>query len=746
MSRRNKNVGRIPLVANFTPAIVFAALGIAALIVVVLLWSDREVDRIARERDRAIVALVLEQSVERVAHAQESSTVWDAAVLQIRKRPLNVNWVDINLGTWFYQYAAFDEVYILSPSDQPIYAMRDGKRTIPETYIAVEDIADPLAATLRRTEAATGSRSNPGMLSPGSADFAVLRGRPAIISAKPIVSDSGTIKQQPGHEAVHISIVFLDDNFFARIGSQYGLAKARYQIAPSSQPNEASVALSTRGGHTIGYLVWEPFAPGSQVTTVVGPVLVLVLLLSTIVIYMLASRLARRTADLEESRAQAQHQAMHDGLTGLGNRAMFELRFEEALHRSRRRKSLLALLYIDLDRFKQVNDTLGHPAGDALIRQVARRLVAEVRGYDIVARLGGDEFAILINEPEDHDAIDHICSRIVSQLQRPFNVSGSHAYIGASIGVAIAPEHGLDRTELTRKADIALYRAKAGGRSRYVLFDPSMDEAVRARETTDRELRKALADCDAQLRVHYQPVFSTRTCKMTGVEALLRWEHPENGLVTPDAFIRAAEESGLIEVLGPWVMRRAALDARAWPDLRVAVNVSPVQVRDRKFVETVRAILAETGLEPRRLEVEITETALMEASSEVATSLRELRALGVACALDDFGTGYSSLSHIRDIAVDRIKIDRSFVQAVSTVPGAALVEAIVALASANGLHLTAEGVENHEQHTFLRSVGCHEVQGYLLARPMPAEQITAMLNEASKNAARVVDGSTPHLS
>jgi diguanylate cyclase (GGDEF)-like protein len=729
-------------VAIFTPVIVLAALVIAALIVGVLLWSDREVDRIARQRDRSIVALVLQQTVERIAHAQESSTVWDAAVLKLRRPPLDMAWVDINLGTWFHDYAGFDEVYILSGTGQPWYAMRDGKRVVPETYIAVEDVADPLVAKLRRSR--TNQRStgiDMAMLTPGQADFAVLRGRPAVVSAKPVVSDSGKLEQKRGTEAVHVAIVFLDQDFFTRLGNQYGLAGAHYQIAPSPNSREASVALQTNGGRTIGYLVWEPFAPGSQVTKFVGPVLVLVLILSTAVIYLLANRLARRTLDLEESRLQAEYQAMHDGLTGLGNRAMFELRFDEALARTQRNKRLLALLYIDLDRFKQVNDALGHPAGDQLIRQVALRLVEEVRSYDLVARLSGDEFAVLISEPEDLAAIELICSRIVAQLEKPFDVSGSQAFIGASIGVAIAPDHGLDRTELMRKADIALYRAKAEGRSRFVLFVPSMDDAVRARETTDRDLRKALADCDQQLRLHYQPIFSTESGMMTGVEALLRWEHPENGLVTPDAFIRAAEESGLIEVLGEWVLRRAARDACA--GLRVAVNVSPIQVRGRKFAETVEAILAETGLEPTRLEVEITETALMEASSEVTLSIRALRKLGVACALDDFGTGYSSLSHIRDLAVDRIKIDRTFVQAVRTAPGAALVEAIVGLASANGLCLTAEGVEDPDQYAFLSRVGCHEVQGYLLARPMCAEKISALLINPPNILALSRDGISP---
>ncbi|MPS70934.1 MAG: EAL domain-containing protein [Novosphingobium sp.] len=714
--------------ARFAPHIVVAALFIVMLIVGFLIWSGREIDRIASERDRSIVSLVLAQSIERVGHAQESSTVWDDALREARRRPIDQDWMDLNLGIWFDQYAGFNEVYVLSPESVPIYAMRGGKRKVPETYIAIEDVADPLVMRLRRTRGSgkVGVGGVP-MISPGASDLAILRGRPAIVSAKPILSDSGSIVQKPGSEPVHIGVVYLDNDFFARLGSNYGLAQARYEISPSRAWGEASVPLRSRDGDVIGYFVWHPFAPGSEVTRSVGPVVLLVLLLSAVVIYLLAGRLASRTLDLEESRSEARHQALHDALTGLANRAMFEGRLDAALSRCRREGGLVGLLYIDLDRFKQVNDSLGHPAGDALIRQVARRLTSEVRGYDMVARLGGDEFAVLVVEPESREAIGQICERIVAEIERPFDVAGAQAFIGASIGVAVAPDHGTDRTELTRRADIALYKAKMEGRSRFTFFEASMDEVVRLRETTNRELRQALLDCDEQLKVFYQPVYSTVSGRMVAVEALLRWNHPVNGLVNPAGFIQQAEESGLIEVLGGWVLRKAVDDAMAWPDLRISVNVSPVQMRSRAFVDNVRAVLNETGLDPRRLELELTETALMSASEEVSASLKALRRIGVACALDDFGTGYSSLSHIRDIAVDRIKIDRSFVHAVNTGPGAALVEAIVNVARANGLNLTAEGVETEAQLSHLRSLGCHEVQGYLLSRPVPYGDITRLL-------------------
>lgn len=729
-SRLALSENRQRMVGRFTAPIVAAALCLLALMLGLLEWSGHEVDRIARDRDRAIVSLVMAQSMERVAHAQEATTVWDEAVRQLRKRPLDDYWLDRNLGIWFEGYAGIDEAYVLDPAGTPMYAMRGGKRVRPENYIAIEEVAGPLLSQLRQTPAFAARKrtgADVAMLSAGQADIAVVRGRPAIVSLKPIVSDTGNLPQAPGSEALHVAVVYLDDQFVASIAQQYGLAGARFAFSAPVDDGVRSVALQDRSDRVIGYLAWQPFAPGSQVIAALAPALAIALLLITIVLFVLASRLARRTHDLEESRLHAQHRAMHDDLTGLGNRAMFEQRLDEALARSRRHRTLLALLYIDLDRFKQVNDTLGHPAGDALIRQVARRLVAEVRGYDIVARLGGDEFAILIGEPEGRASIESICSRIVAELERPFDLSGSQAFIGASIGVAVAPVDGLDRTELTRKADIALYKAKTEGRSRFVFFTQDMDHDVRSREETYRELRLALADCDRQLEVHYQPIWSLEDRRMVGVEALLRWRHPELSLVAPGNFIRLAEETGLIAVLGEWVLRRAVQDARAWPGLRVAVNVSPIQLRSRKFVETVREVLGDGGMTAERLELELTETALMAASGEVARSLADLRRLGVHCALDDFGTGYSSLSHIRDIAVDRIKIDRSFVNAVDTVPGAALVEAIVSLARANGLRLTAEGVETPEQLAFLERTGCHEVQGYLFSRPVPASAIARLL-------------------
>lgn len=726
--RKNRLWLRLSPRVRFTAPFVAAALCLLALVGGLLEWSGREVDRIARERDRSTVSLLLRQSVDRIAHAQESSTLWDDAVREMRQRPLDPGWLDLNLGIWFHDYAGIDEVYLLSPDDRPLYAMRGGERVDPAAYLDVRDVAADLVTRLRHTRQVARRRDGEiAMLTPGRADFAPVRGRPAIVSAKPILSDSGGIVQPHGREAVHLAVVFLDNGYFSRLGRHYGLQNARFASVPGRRRGDASVALGGHGSGTLGYLVWTPFAPGSRVTSAIGPVVLVGMLLAALAIWALASRLARRTEDLEHSRLQAHHQATHDALTGLANRSMFELRLDEVIARSRRRGSDVALLYLDLDRFKQVNDTLGHPAGDALIREVALRLTQQVRGYDVVARLGGDEFAIVISDPAEFASIEGICARIIAEMERPFDLSGSQAYIGASIGIACAPDHGIDRTELTRKADIALYKAKLDGRSRFVFFTPELDADVRSREASYRELRQALVEPDRQFRLVYQPTFASGSGEITGVEALLRWQHPELGLVAPSRFIHSAEESGLIEALGDWVLHRVLQDARAWEGIRLAVNVSPVQLRSRGFVDRLRCAIVQHDFPAARLELELTETALMSASDDVAQTLQELRGLGVACALDDFGTGYSSLSHIRDFAVDRIKIDRSFVHAVDTVPGAALVEAIVGLARANGLRLTAEGVETAEQHDFLRRVGCQEVQGFFFAQPLSASDLSDLL-------------------
>ncbi|MWV24943.1 EAL domain-containing protein [Methylobacterium sp. 2A] len=423
------------------------------------------------------------------------------------------------------------------------------------------------------------------------------------------------------------------------------------------------------------------------------------------------------------SEARADAMARLDPLTGLPNRLLLRERLAEALARLVRTGEACALLLIDLDRFKPVNDTLGHPIGDALLEKVADRLRSTVRPTDTVARIGGDEFVILQAGVRDAAGTQALARRIVDLIGRTYMVEGHLLTIGASVGVALAPEDGADADRLLKNADLALYRAKLDGRGTYRFFEPEMDARMQARRKLELDMRQALARREFQL--HYQPQLQLESEKLIGCEALIRWRHPDRGLVSPLDFIPLAEEIGLIVPIGEWVIRQACRDAMTWPaHMSVAVNVSPAQFKSDRLVETIISALASSGLPARRLEVEITEGVLLQENDKTLQTLHRLRELGVRVSMDDFGTGYSSLSYLRSFPFDKIKIDRSFVKDLATKPdGEAIIRAIAGLGKSLGMTTVAEGVETPEQMQRIRLEGCTDVQGYLISRPVPSEDL-----------------------
>ena len=416
--------------------------------------------------------------------------------------------------------------------------------------------------------------------------------------------------------------------------------------------------------------------------------------------------------------------AQTDILTGLPNRASFLERLEEVNSCERGRKGAFSILMLDLDRFKNVNDSLGHAAGDALLRQVAHRLKSTLRGTDVLARFGGDEFAVVQAECDDQRAgsID-LASRISKLIAEPFLLPGHRIEIGTSIGIAMAPEHGSDQEQLLKKADLAMYSSKSAGRNCYTLYDEAMSAELEARNTLEGDLRDAIARC--QFEVHYQPFFDVQTGHRKGVEALVRWRHPTRGLIPPDQFIPLAEESGLIVPLGEWVLRRACDDAASWPaDIKVAVNLSPVQFKQAELFDVIQSALRSSGLPPERLEIEITESVLLESAVENHAFIEKLKSIGISLALDDFGTGYSSLSCLTAFPFDKIKIDKSFIGSLmKSYKSSAIVSSIVTLARGLDISITAEGVETREQFERLRTLGVHFAQGYLLGRPVPINEL-----------------------
>ncbi|MCJ2088934.1 EAL domain-containing protein [Methylobacterium sp. E-005] len=427
------------------------------------------------------------------------------------------------------------------------------------------------------------------------------------------------------------------------------------------------------------------------------------------------------------SEARADEMARLDPLTGLPNRLLLRERLAEALARLARTGEACALLLIDLDRFKPVNDTLGHPIGDALLEKVADRLRSTVRPTDTVARIGGDEFVILQAGVRDAAGTQALARRIVDLIGRTYMVEGHLLTIGASVGVALAPEDGADADRLLKNADLALYRAKLDGRGTYRFFEPEMDARMQARRKLELDMRQALARREFQL--HYQPQLQLESGRLIGCEALIRWRHPDRGLVSPLDFIPLAEEIGLIVPIGEWVIRQACRDAMTWPaHMSVAVNVSPAQFKSDRLVETIISALASSGLPAQRLEVEITEGVLLQENEKTLQTLHRLRELGVRVSMDDFGTGYSSLSYLRSFPFDKIKIDRSFVKDLATKPdGEAIIRAIAGLGKSLGMTTVAEGVETPEQMQRIRLEGCTDVQGYLISRPVPTEDLLQVL-------------------
>ena len=418
--------------------------------------------------------------------------------------------------------------------------------------------------------------------------------------------------------------------------------------------------------------------------------------------------------------------AHHDALTGLANRLSFAEALEACLTRSLRRGETFALLMLDLDRFKVVNDTMGHAMGDELLRSVALRLQQAIGPEDVVARLGGDEFAILVNLSADLSRDRSVAEVVIDLLSRPFPIEGHVIHIAASIGIALAPQDGREPSHLMRGADLALYRSKQDGGCTYRYFEPEMSNRVQARRMLELDLRRAAAEGEFELV--YQPQVDARSGAFSGAEALIRWRHPLRGLVQPGDFIPLAEEIGLIGTIGEWLLHTACIEAMRWPDHMVlAVNLSPVQVRDPQLAASVAAILTTTGLPGSRLELEVTETALLQDDGSIKSTLQALRDMGISIALDDFGTGYSSLSHLRLFPVDKIKIDQSFIRQVPhDADSVAIVQAIVSLGAKLGLDVTVEGVETAEQYAFAVAQGCDQVQGYLISWPVTAPQLNEL--------------------
>jgi diguanylate cyclase (GGDEF)-like protein len=558
-----------------------------------------------------------------------------------------------------------------------------------------------------------------------------------IISAVPIgQADDSTADSDDSQLPIAMTVRVIDQKQLADIGSRLQLMDLR-MVDGNTQSGDNVYRFVDNHNNSVARFEWRPQKPGAEILGSVIPFIAVAfggfaILAGLIFLYM-----RNTAATIVAGENRLRHLALHDPLCGLPNRNFFSERLEAVIANIKDGGPPAATFYIDLDHFKDVNDTLGHPIGDELIRNVTSRLSSMMRGDDLVARLGGDEFAIIVSGISDPNLLLAVGRRIIAKLCAPYLIDVHTITIGASIGIAaIDQRSGATAADIMRYADMALYRAKNEGRNRACMYDSVMDADLSQRKLIEKELREAI-ESDA-LKVLYQPFVNPAGDKIIGVEALARWPHPIRGMVSPAEFIPIAEHSGLIVDLGTRVLRRACLDAKGWPGINVAVNVSPVQFRQPNFVSVVEKILTETLLEPYRLELEITESTFLGNIEDAETVMRQLKGLGVNLALDDFGTGYSSLLYLRRFPFDKLKIDRSFVLSIEKASdAAAIVHAIVSLGRGLGMKVTAEGVESAEQHLFLRAAGVHCIQGFRFGRPSEPEDITARL--ANPAAYRCID-------
>ncbi len=684
------------------------------------------VDESAAARQERFAARNLAAEISRLPDDQRSSAIWDDAIL--RTEAGDQDWMDNNLGLWMQDYFGHNESYVLDRKNMPIYAAISAERASASTYDERAAVIAPLVTQLRAAMADVSEGiENPFEELAEVSAVAPLRfgDLTAIVSVVPIISDSGEVLQVPGTESLHVALQYVDADLAQRIGAPIELQDMAFGSAPPEN-GRTGVPVTDPSGNDIAWLTWQPEQPATVLFFRMLPVLVSALLAGAFLLWWIVRRLLRVSGQLQVSEAQARFRAHHDALTGLPNRKLFLDRLAQATHALAHSGQPVALVAVDLDRFKLINDSLGHHAGDELIRQVGDRLVELVRASDTVARIGGDEFVILLRDVADDDHLRRFCARVVEHLSRPYELLGNTGCIGASVGTVRAGSADEDLDELMRHADIALYRAKTEGKGRYSLFEAEMGEIAKQRSQIENDLRAAL-DSGSGLNLVYQP-FYDEDGRMTGAEALCRWDHPEHGELSPEIFIRVAEERGLIDQLGQQVLEMACRFAASTSLAKVAVNVSPVQLRNPEFVPMVLATISAVGLAPTRLELELTEKVLLDQSVGIGDRIGQLRAAGITIALDDFATGNSTLRYLRDYRIDSVKIDRSFVKRLGTDAECDdLVLAIFELARAMGISVTVEGVETEMQHDRLSAMGCKTFQGYLLNRPMDPQRFASLI-------------------
>jgi diguanylate cyclase (GGDEF)-like protein len=717
---------------RFVVPIAIVMLLVGAAMVAVILYSARKMDENIVSAQTELIDNSLNARLTRSLSEVRSVAWWDEAVTKSRGT-IDSGWLDLEVGAFMTESFHHDRIMILDEQNRPVYGYNGNGRVDPSRLRGDLTAVMPLVAQIRGgrnispriTDASYADGATEGTTERryGRSAAAVVKiGDHGELASAMAITPSVDMSLQNPRPRILVSFIKLDQGYWAAAGRDMLLPDLGFG-QPSGE-RRGDYQLKTDTGQPLGTLTWTPRRPGLLLMKNVLPLVLIGLAISLVVVGAFARRLFSASRAIEAREAKAQHLANHDSLTGLPNRRKLETEFDLFTEIAQREGQTLAIACVDVDRFKDINDTLGHHAGDQLIRSLAERLRGAIRAGDFIARLGGDEFAVMRSCRDVADG-ESLLANIRDCFGTPFRVVGHLVEANASVGVAFA-EPGRSFEDLMREADIALYEAKASGRGCDVRFEAEMGAKIETRRMLEVDLKTAITN--GELAVLYQPIVEASTGQISSVEALCRWTSPRHGAVPPDIFIPIAEEAGLMADLGRFVIDRAVQDSLRWPQLHTAINVSAAQLRSVSILEDLIAPTEKHGVSPERITIEITESVLLSNDGHTSRMLQTLKDCGFALALDDFGTGYSSLAYIRDFPFDRLKIDRSFVHGLKNSERAlAIIEAVANFGRILGKDVVAEGIETEQEMQAMQKVGCTHLQGYLFSRALAAEKIEAMV-------------------
>jgi diguanylate cyclase (GGDEF)-like protein len=703
--------------------------GVVFLTVMALIGSlwvvTQQIDKASRTREEALMRRGLTQLAADHATLMTPMTIWDQAVRSTSVK-YDPQWVNDNIGTYFNKYLNFESSYLMNAEGEIVTAFVNGKMVAQNDFGALNIQAIDVVSKIRLDYVAARSRGETlSALSDSGGRFVAIKGQLYILGASLILPDGKDEKLYDYPPFAAIGTHAISTSELLTLSKRYMVSKLQVAHTGAAIPDgAATIDFHDENGKDFVTLYWIPQRPGYTLFMAsIGPMIMFAFLL-TLFSMCLMLRSHKVAQNLLDSESRARHMATHDALTGLPNRAIITDRFMQISEKLKRGGTPMAIMSVGIDRFKEVNDTLGHKSGDELIMLTSKHLSALIRSCDTLGRINGNEF-VIIQPDTDANGAAALAKRICNALKGTVSLENGSVFSSCSIGITMISSAAIDSAEAIRQADLALFRAKSSERGQYVFFEPEMDATVKLRKSMEAGLRDAIEN--NKLSVVYQPQVDYNG-RLVGVEALCRWTHPTRGPVSPSYFIPLAEDCGMMVSLGRIIMRQAFKDAQNWPGLKVAVNVSVAQLKEPGFLDEIKELMAEARVCAAQIELEITEGMLMGDDMQTQTMLANLRALGFSLALDDFGTGYSSLSYLNRYPVDKIKIDRSFIAKLGEDPESeALIKAIVKLSKALNLKIIAEGVETLQQRQVLHQAGCNTYQGYGFSKPTTACEISSLI-------------------